>query len=127
MIILDARRIKAYECLAELGKIAGKEEDFLEELWGEFLMSEDLMGAFMYYLDHHTFNDSVQCEGYGLTDLYFYNMRRIEMRQDIGKNYADSNKEALALDTFYLMAQMMKDPQKYIKHLEAGPGADRLS
>ncbi|MBR3104534.1 MAG: hypothetical protein IKH46_12025, partial [Lachnospiraceae bacterium] len=63
MIILDARRIKAYECLAELGKIAAKEEEFLEELWGEFLMNDELMGAFMYYLDHHTFNDSVQCEG----------------------------------------------------------------
>lgn len=127
MIILDARRIKAYECLEELGKIAGKEEEYLEELWGEFLMNDDLMGAFMYYLDHHTFNDTVQCEGYGLTDLYFYNMRLVELRQDIGKNYADCNKEGMALDTFLLMARMLRDPGKYVRLLEGGTGNDLMS
>ena len=60
MIILDSRRIKAYECLGELGKIAYMDEGFLEELWGEFLLNDDLMAAFMYYLDNHTFYDNIK-------------------------------------------------------------------
>lgn len=126
MIILDSRRIKAYECLGELGKIAYMDEGFLEELWGEFLLNDDLMAAFMYYLDNHTFYDNIKCKGYGLTDLYFYNMRRYEIRQDIGKNYADCDKEALALRTFMLMAKMIKDPDKYLPVLESGPGMDMI-
>ena len=126
MIILDSRRIKAYECLGELGKIALLDEGFLEELWGEFLLNDELMAAFMYYLDNHTFYDNIKCKGYGLTDLYFYNMRRYEIRQDIGKNYADCDKEALALRTFMLMAKMIKDPDKYLPALESGPGMDMI-
>ena len=125
MIILDARRMKAYEYLGELGKFAGKDEDFLDELWGEFLMNEELMFAFMHYLDEHSLSDNIKCEGYGLTDLYFYNMRRFEMKQDIGKNYADCDKEALVLDTFLLMARMIKAPEDYVRRLESGPGMDR--
>ncbi len=124
MIILDARRIKAYEYLGELGKIAGRDESYLEELWGEFLGNDALMSAFMYYLDTHSLDDSLSCEGYGLTDLYFYNMRRYELRQDLGKNYADCNKEALALDTFLMMGRMLKDPKAFLPALESGPGMD---
>ncbi|MCR5251629.1 MAG: hypothetical protein K6E50_13585 [Lachnospiraceae bacterium] len=126
MIILDARRVKAYEYLYSLGSEAGKDEDYLEELWGELLSDSDLMGAFMYYLDHHGFYDGIECEGYGLTDLYFYNLRKHEVRNDAGKNGADCNKEGLALDTFLSMARMRKDPGDFIRRLESGPGMDRL-
>ena len=124
MIILDARRIKAYEYLHDLCAFSGKDEAFFDELWGELLSYDNLMAAFMYYLDHHSLDDGIQCRGYGLTDLYFYNMRRAEVRQDIGKNYADCNKEALALDTFLLMAKMIKDPETYVRKLEGGLGMD---
>ena len=124
MIILDARRIKAYECLKQLAEAAGKDEDYTEELWGELLFNEELMGAFMFYLDHHSLFDGISCRGYGLTDLYFYNMRRFEMRQDIGKNYSDCDKEALSLDTFLMMGRMMREPDKYLPKLEGGPGMD---
>ncbi|MBR3524378.1 MAG: hypothetical protein IKO11_00900 [Lachnospiraceae bacterium] len=124
MIILDARRMKAYEYLGELGKIAGRDESYLEELWGEFLGNDTLMSAFMYYLDTHSLDDGLSCEGYGLTDLYFYNMRRYELRQDLGKNYADCNKEGLALDTFLMMGRMLKDPKAFLPALESGPGMD---
>ena len=126
MIILDARRIKAYEALTQLAEAADKDEAFKDTLWGELLKNVELMGAFMYYLDHHILYDGIQCRGYGLTDLYFYNMRRVEMKQDIGKNYADCDKEGLALDTFLLMAEMMKDPEPYVRKLESGPGMDRM-
>ena len=126
MILLDTRRIQAYERLLKIGEAIGKEEDDLNELWGEFLQNEELMATFIYYLDHHTLYDGIRCEGYGLTDLYFYNMRRTEMRQDIGKNYGDSDKDALALETFSMMAKMMKAPEEYVKKLEHGLGMDTM-
>ena len=56
--------------------------------------------------------------------MMLFNMRRTEVRQDIGKNYADSDKEAMVLDTFMLMAAFKKDPEKYIKKLGDSLGMD---
>ena len=126
MILLDTRRLQAYERLQQTGRAVGLEEERLDGLWGEFITDEDLMAAFIYYLDHHTLYDGIRCEGYGLTDLYFYNMRRTEMRQDIGKNYGDSDKDRLALETFEMMAEMKKDPEKFVRMLERGLGMDTV-
>ena len=125
-IILDGRLIKAYDRLKELAEYAGKTKDYADELWNELLLDDRMMDEFMYYLDNHTFLDKLKCSGYGLTDLYFFNMRNVEMKQDVGKNYADTNKEGLALDTFLMMADMLRNPEVYIKRLEAGPGMDRF-
>jgi len=126
MILLDTRRLQAYEYLLQIGKAVGLKEEQLDGLWGEFLQDEELMSAFIYYLDHHTMHDGIRCEGYGLTDLYFYNLRRTEMRQDIGKNFSDSDKDLLALETFSMMAKMKKDPAEYVKKLENGLGMDTV-
>ena len=115
MIIYDARRIKAYEYLGTLCEYCGKDDEFKEGLWEELILDVELMGEFMYYLDNHSILDSMRFKGYSLTDLYFFNMRRAEVRQDIGKNYADCDKEAMVLDTFRLMAAFKKDPEKYLK------------
>lgn len=53
-------------------------------------------------------------------------MRNVEIKQDVGKNYGDTNKEGLALDTFLMMSEMMKDPDRFVKLLESGPGMDRF-
>ena len=126
MIIFDARRVKAYEALQEVGKQSGKEVGFLDGLWTELCADEELFTEFVYYLENHSIKDEIKCEGYGLTDLYFYLMRRYEVGQDIGKNYADCDKEALVLDTFDMMAQMKKDPDPVIKRLNEGLGMDKL-
>ncbi|MBQ6229691.1 MAG: hypothetical protein IJJ74_01055 [Eubacterium sp.] len=125
-IILDGRLIKAYDRLKALAEYAGKTKDYADELWNELLLDDRMMDEFMYYLDNHTFLDKLKCSGYGLTDLYFFNMRNVEMKQDVGKNYADTNKEGLALDTFLMMADMLRNLEVYIKRLEAGPGMDRF-
>lgn len=124
MILFDARRIKAYERLQQLCEACGKNEGFTENLWLEMVADEGLMGEFMYYLDNHSIYGQLECEGYTLNDLYFYNMRQFEMMQDVGKNYSDCDKEELVLDTFMDMAGMLKDPGKYIKKLSEGLGMD---
>lgn len=125
-IIIDGRLVKAYDRLEALSEFAGKDKDYPGVLWDKLLAEPLLMEEFMYYLDNHTFSDRLKCRGYGLTDLYFFNMRNVEIKQDVGKNYGDTNKEGLALDTFLMMSEMMKDPDRFVKLLESGPGMDRF-
>lgn len=125
-IIYDARRIKAYEKIKELGVCAGKDERFIEQLWRELVSDGALMKEFTYYLDHHGLLDEMKCEGYALTDLYVWLLQRYNLMQDYGKNNADCNKEALVLDTFVMMAEMKKNPQEYIKRLNNDLGMDKL-
>lgn len=125
-IIYDARRIKAYERILELGAYAGKEEEFVEELWKASVADGELMSEFIYYLDHHSLLDKMQCRGYGLTDLYVWLIERYNLMQDYGKNTVSCNKEAMVLDTFWMMAEMKKDPDTYIRRLNGGLGMDRM-
>ncbi len=125
-IIYDARKIKAYECLLALGKYAGKEEQWLGVLWECLLSDKGQMREFMYYLDHHTFCDEDRCKGYGLTDLYVWQMDRYNLIRDIGKNTECCNKEAMVLNAFRAMQQMKKDPDTYLRRLTSGEGMDQM-
>ena len=125
-ILYDARRIKAYEGFQALGKYAGKDTGWLEDLWTELVLDEDLIMEFMYYLDHHTLLDRVKCRGYGLTDLYVWQMDRYNLIRDIGKNTEACNKEAMVLNAFRTMLDMQKDPDGYLKRLTAGTGMDQI-
>ena len=125
-IILDARRIKAFEGFYILGEYAGRPKEWLDELWGYLLENEPLMEEFMYYLDHHTLKDSLSCRGYTLTDMYVFQMSRYNLIRDIGKNTSSCNKESVVLGAFYDMAKMLKDPDTYEKKLKDSPGSDRL-
>lgn len=125
-IVYDARRVKAYEGLMALGEYAGKKTEWLEELWKGFVFDEALMKEFMFYLDHHTFSDEDTCRGYGLTDLYVWQMDRYNLIRDIGKNTSVCNKEAMVLNAFMTMLQMKKDPDTYVRRLTTGEGMDQL-
>ena len=125
-IIIDNRLLKAYDRLSDISKYTGKSKEYTEELWGILISDHELMEEFVFYLDNHTFMDKYKVKGYGMIDLYFLNIRYVEMQQDVGKNYSDTDKDALALHTFMLMADMKKNPEIYIKKLEEGPGMDRF-
>lgn len=125
-IVYDARKVKAYEGLMALGEYAGKDTGWLEELWEGFIFDEALMKEFMYYLDHHTFSDEDTCRGYGLTDLYVWQMDRYNLIRDIGKNTSVCNKEAMVLNAFRTMQLMKKDPDTYLRRLTKGEGMDQV-
>ncbi len=125
-IIYDARKIKAYEYLLVLGEYAGKDVQWLGTLWEGLLADHGQMKEFMYYLDHHTFCDEDRCMGYGLTDLYVWQMDRYNLIRDIGKNTECCNKEAMVLNAFWTMQQMKKDPGTYLRRLTSGEGMDHL-
>ena len=125
-IIYDARRILAYEGFCELGKYAGRDEGWLKALWEDLVLDEGLMGEFMYYLDHHTLKDEIKCHGYGLTDLYVWQMSRYNLHRDIGKNTSACNKESMVLGAFRTMLDMQKEPDAYIRRLNDGKGMDQI-
>lgn len=125
-IIYDARRVMAYEALLELGKYAGKEIVWLDELWKGLLEDSDQMTEFMYYLDHHTFLDNDKCCGYGLCDLYVWQMDRYNLVREIGKNTVSCNKETMVLNAFLTMQKLKADPQIWLKRITSGEGMDQL-
>lgn len=125
-ILYDARMVKAYEGMVQLGKYAGKSDEFIESLWADLLSDEELMKEFMYYLDHHTLLDQAKCRGYGLTDLYVWQMDRYNLIREIGKNTEVCNKEAMVLNAFRTMIDMKKDPDTYLERLTRGTGMDQL-
>lgn len=125
-IILDGRRIKAYEGFYALGEYAGRSSEWLDELWGLLVSNEELMTEFMYYLDNHALSDKYNCQGYTLTDLYVFQMSRYNLIRDIGKNTEACNKESMVLGAFMDMALMVKNPEKYIRRFSEDPGMDRL-
>lgn len=125
-ILYDARKIKAYDGLVQLGEYAGKSKEFVESLWVELILDEELMKEFMYYLDHHTLMDEAKCRGYALTDLYVWQMDRYNLIREIGKNTSGCNKEAMVLNAFRTMIDMKKDPDTYVERLTRGTGMDEL-
>lgn len=125
-IIYDARKIKAYENLRALGEFAQKNQDYIDKLWNGLLLDPELMNEFMYYLDHHTLLDEMKCHGYGLTDLYVWNIGQYNLYQDLGKNPLECNKEGMVLDSFMNMLEMKKNPEEYLKRLSTDNGMDRI-
>lgn len=125
-ILYDARKVMAYQGLLQLGEYAGKSKEFIESLWAELILDQDLVKEFMYYLDHHTLLDKAKCRGYGLTDLYVWQMDRYNLIREIGKNTSGCNKEAMVLNAFRTMIDMKKDPDIYMERLTRGTGMDEL-
>ena len=125
-IIYDARRIRAYEALLALGEYAGKDREWLDMLWEGLVSDEAQMKEFMYYLDHHTFCDEDICNGYGLSDLYVWQMDRYNLVRDIGKNTECCNKEAMVLNAFWTMLRFKDDPATWLRRISAGEGMDQL-
>lgn len=124
-IILDARNLLALEAFEQIGTYAGRDKAWLDTLWSELMEEPVLMKEFMYYVDHHTFSGEPLCCGYGMTDLYVFQMSRYNLIRDVGKNTESCNKESMALGAFHDMYQMLHNPDKYVKKLSDGPGMDR--
>ena len=124
-ILYDARKIKVYEGLKQLCAYAGFSEDWSNRLWEILLTDGGLYREFVYYLEHHSLLDEEKVWGYGLTDLFIWQMDRSNLFLDTGKNTAACNKEAMILQAFYTMADMKSNPEYYLKKIQEGPGMDR--
>ena len=125
-ILYDARKLKAMGFLNDLCEYAGKEDEFANSLWNEFLNDEELYREFVYYADNHTFLDEMKVSGYSMSDLYVWQMDRYNIVRELGKNPTACNKETLVLNAFMEMSNMKRDPETYVSRIESGKGNDRL-
>lgn len=121
----DARRIKAYEGLRTLGALAEETEQWCDALWEELVFEQELLEEFVYYLEHRSLLDKVRCEGYGMTDLYIWQMNRYNLIGDSGKNTDACNKDRMVLHAFRDMIDMKKEPAAYVKKMTMGRGMDQ--
>ncbi len=125
-IVYGTEKIRAYDGLARLCEYAGKESAWCDGLWQEMLQDGELYAELVYYLEHHAPADRMKVQGYSLTDLYVWQMEKYNLRRDSGKNTESCNKEEMILQALWTMAKMKKEPEKYVKNLNAGAGMDKL-
>ena len=125
-ILYDARKLKAMEFLYKLCEYALKEQSFADELWTRLINEDALYDEFVYYADNHTFLDRLKIRGYGMSDIYVWQMDKYNLVRELGKNPEACNKESLVLNAFMEFSNMIKDPDEYVKRIESGKGNDRL-
>ncbi|MCR4961828.1 MAG: hypothetical protein K6A74_10260 [Lachnospiraceae bacterium] len=125
-IIIKGEKIMAFEDLRYLAVSAGKTEAFVDRLWEELLAKPALYDEFLYYLKAGTIKGQLSVEGYDLLDLFVYMMSYSNLRNDTGKNTALCDKTEMVLDSFMAMAELMNDPEGYIKKLNEGRGMDKM-
>lgn len=125
-IILANSKLRAYEYLNQLAKYADWKEERMAQLWDYLLKHEDLYDEFVYYLSHHEVRDNLHFMGYGILDLYVWQLNFYNMMHDTGKNTDICNKEDLILQAFLMMGEFMENPDDYLKKLSTAPHQDRL-
>jgi hypothetical protein len=124
-ILYDARRIKAYDRLVQIGESSGETKQWCDKLWEDMVFQNDLLEEFIYFLDNHCLKDNVKCEGYGLIDLYMWQLNKFNVMGDSGKNTEFCNKDRMVLWAFRDMIDMRKNPEPFIKNMNLGKGMDK--
>lgn len=125
-IIIETSKIKVCEFFYELADYCGYDRQWSDNLWSEVILNQELYEELVYYLENHTFKDLINIQGYSLSDLYVFQMNKYNLIREIGKNPVECNKERMVLNSFYMMCQMIKDPETYVKRIEEGKGSDKI-
>jgi hypothetical protein len=124
-ILYDARRLKAYDRLVEIGETSGETRQWCDKLWEDMVFQSDLLEEFIYFLDNHCLKDNVKCEGYGLTDLYMLQLNKFNVMGDSGKNTELCNKDRMVLWAFRDLIDMKKNPEAFISNMKLDAGMDK--
>mgnify|MGYP001027695962 CR=1 FL=1 len=124
-ILFHNGKIKLYEALQTLCKLAGVSEVQGDILWQGLLEDDALMEEMVYYITHHCLLGKVRLEGYTLIDLFVYEMDIYNLIADSGKNTESCNKETMVLRAFGAMMEMKKNPEHMKKKLSDGFGMDK--
>ncbi len=124
-IIISTSKLKACEGLYSLCEYAGLSTEFGDSLWTEILLDPEMYEEFVFYLENHTFKDSLKIKGYALSDLYVWQMDKYNLIRELGKNPVTCNKETMVMNAFKTLADMKKDPDVYVKRIESGRGLDQ--
>lgn len=125
-IVIDPRKLKAYEWVSCMCESLGKNEKYQAALWDGIIESDDLFAELLYFIDNHMILDNMKVHGYALTDLYVFMLQNHNLFNDTGKNTLNCNKDELVLDTFMCMVELIHNPDKMIRIMDEGRGMDKL-
>jgi hypothetical protein len=124
--VYDASKIKVCQGCYAICEYAEFEKEWTDRLWADIISNGDIYEEFVYYIEHHTFMDRLKIGGYSLSDLYVFQMDKYNLISEVGKNPVTCNKERMVMKAFRMLADMKKEPERYVKWLEEGRGEDRL-
>lgn len=125
-IIINTTAIKSFAALNELSEMLDIGDTERDYLWDALGQNEDFMYEFVYYLEHGTIKDNIRVEGYSLTDLYVDRLQHFNLYvADIGKNSGECDKDRIVLETFIIMAGLIKEPESTLEKLTKEKGMDK--
>ncbi len=96
-IVYDATRVKVCKAFYEICDYAEFARERTDALWMEILSRKQVYRELIYYIAHHTFSDQLKVCGYGLCDLYVWQMNRYNLIKDTGKIRVEASLPAQAM------------------------------
>lgn len=124
-IILDGRKLKAYEDLLMMCEYAGTGREYGEKLWLELLTFPALYEEYISYLTKGIFSGELSVGGYSILDLYVKQLDLDNLIHDTGKNTGDCNKIRMILEAMKMMAGLLHDPENARRIMEDDFGMDQ--
>lgn len=126
-IIYDAAKIKVMGFLGDLAAYAGLDEEWVNEVWAEFLSHPKIYEEFVYYIEHHELLGKYQIQGYSILECYVWQRNNQVYRTDErGRFEPEGNEETVVLKAFRFMMEFEEHPAEYIKMLEDDLGRDKM-
>lgn len=121
LILYNAGKIKSFENLKILAHNVGESEEYAISLWQDMLLDEELLDEFNYFVVNHTIRGTVSCGELTLLDVYFNQLRKYNLYNDLGKNPDACDKDLLVLHAFKEIVNMRKDPN-YLSNYYSNEG-----
>lgn len=125
-IIIAQEKMKLYDRLGEICEQAVYTTEWKDRFWNDLLKEPGIYQEFLYYLEHQDFLCNCTIDGYQITDIFVWQMRKYNVRTDRGKNGADCDKLAMLLEAFRTMLDMRADGAEIEWSMEMRNGMDQL-
>ena len=125
-IILAQEKIKLYSWLQEICEVVRYEASWRDRFWNKLLLQPGIYQEFLHYAETNDFLCKCQIDGYYITDIFIWEMRKYNVRTDRGKNGEDCDKYAMLLEAFDTMLEMVDNGARVDWSMEMKTGMDQL-
>ncbi|MFT3985941.1 MAG: hypothetical protein QM697_18745 [Lachnospiraceae bacterium] len=124
-IIIAQEKFKLYGKLSEMCEAAGYVPQWQEVFWKRLLEAPEVYKEFLYYAERQDFLCCCSINGYCITDIFVWQMRKYNVRTDRGKNGSDCDKLAMLLESFSTMLDLLEKGAKIEWGMEMKNGMDQ--
>lgn len=125
-IVIAGEKIKLYEYLQNMCAYAGYTQNWQDKFWEDLLKCEAVYQEFLYYADNQDFLLKCKVGGNTVIDILIWEMRKYNVRMDVGRNGPDCDKQAMILEAFREMLDSIGDGAKLEWSMEMRNGMDEL-